>query len=325
MKHDAIASVVKRIGGNPWARRLTYAIRNRRVFDDLYQHDRMLADRVRLDAYRAAFAKYIKPGDVVVDLGTGTGVLAFLAARAGARVVHAIDHGPIIELAREVARDNGITNVVFHRCHSTSFELPKRADVIIHEQIGDSAYDERVIENIADLRKRVLKPGGRILPDKLAMFVEPVELKDGFDASFAWQQRIDGISFRALRARSATQPHSYWYRAFRPFPFGRFLGEPAPLVDIDLSKAVRGDLPRRLSSERTVVSPAGRFDGFCVYFNARFNGEVSFSSSPAGRPTNWGNALLRVEPREVGPGESIRLHLKAKDLADPESWHWTAD
>ena len=92
-------SVGQRVGQSAAARRLIYAVRNRSLFTDLFTHERMLSDRVRVDTYHAAIFKHVKPGDVVVDLGTGTGVLAFFAANAGAREVHAIEHGPMAEAA----------------------------------------------------------------------------------------------------------------------------------------------------------------------------------------------------------------------------------
>mgnify|MGYP006317027487 CR=1 FL=1 len=48
-------------------------------------HRLMLDDEVRIDAFASALAKVIRPGDTVVDVGTGTGVLAFLAKKAGAK------------------------------------------------------------------------------------------------------------------------------------------------------------------------------------------------------------------------------------------------
>jgi type I protein arginine methyltransferase len=320
LSHRALA-LGHRFADHPRVHRLLYALRNRRGFTDLYQHDRMLADEARIDAYRDAFARHVKADDVVVDLGTGTGVLAFLAARSGARVVHAIEHGVVVELAEAVARDNGIENVEFHRMHSTTFELDEKADVIIHEQIGDALFDEGVIANIGDLRDRVLKPGGLILPGRLELFVEPVQLLDGLNAPFAWQQQIEGIDFRALANAPDAESHGYRYRVFRPFPFQQFLCETEPVLEIDLLTVDPADTARLISYERPVTVP-GRIDGLCVYFRASFDDEISFSSSPEERPTNWGTPLWRVEPRDVAPGDSVRLDLEARDLASPRSWRW---
>lgn len=318
---NSLLSFGTRLGRSEPVRRLTYAIRNRFTFDDLYQHDRMLADAVRMDAYRAAIAKHVGPGDVVVDLGTGSGVLAFLAARNGAKRVHAVEHGDMIELAKATAQANSIDNVVFHKTHSTRFDPGEPVDVILHEQIGDALFDERVIDNVADLRDRLLKPGGKILPAYLSMYIEPVQLLDGAAAPFVWQQEIDGISFANLSSVSHTQPHSYRYRVFRPFPFERLLCEPEPVVEISLYDAYPESLPRTISYRRDAVTD-GRLDGFVVYFKARFDDDISFTSSPEDRMTSWATPLLRVAPRTVQTGEPIGLNLVTGDLARPSTWHW---
>ena len=73
-------------------------------------HIRMLADNIRVEAYRRAIFKTVRKGDRVVDIGTGTGILAFFALQAGARRVYAIETGPIIEVAKKTARDNGFSD-----------------------------------------------------------------------------------------------------------------------------------------------------------------------------------------------------------------------
>src|SRR5439155_8260682 len=55
------------------------------TFDSAAIHVQMLDDRPRTEAFIAALRDAVRPDDVVVDLGTGTGVLALCAAEAGAR------------------------------------------------------------------------------------------------------------------------------------------------------------------------------------------------------------------------------------------------
>lgn len=311
----------ERVSRDPRVQKLLYPLRNRRAFADLYQHDRMLGDDVRVDSYWQAIEKHIGPGDVVIDLGTGTGVLALFAALQGARV-HAIEHGPIIEAAKAVARDNGIETIEFHRVNSRDFDLPDKVDAIVHEQIGEAAYDERLVENIGDLRDRLLKPGGKILPHQLDLYMEPVQLREDLRAPFAWQQKLHGIDFRAVEG-FAQHTHRYLYRVANPFPFGHFLCEPEPVVEIDLLRATADDLPQTIAYERQVTQ-AGHFDGYCVYFDARFDDEVWFTSSPAAGGTSWGAPHMRTPTREVEPGDTIRLELTAGDLAAPATWDWGA-
>jgi len=76
-------------------------------FGSPYLHERMLLDKIRCDAYREAIQGTVKPGDVVVDLGAGTGLLSFFAAQAGARHVYAIEMSGIAEVAAELIEANG--------------------------------------------------------------------------------------------------------------------------------------------------------------------------------------------------------------------------
>ena len=137
---------------------------NGRYFSDFYEQERMLADKPRMEFYRAAIQRHIQPGDRVIDLGTGTGILAALASRRGAAKVYAIDHSSILETARTLAQANRIERVDFIATHSTEFSLSERVDVIVHEQMGDCLFDEAMVANVCDLRDRLLKPDGLILP-----------------------------------------------------------------------------------------------------------------------------------------------------------------
>ncbi len=138
----------------------TYQKVNKEAFDHLREHELMLIDRQRVDAYHTAITRYVHPGDTVIDLGTGVGILAFFAAKQGAKKVYAIDHSSIISLAEQVAKFNQIDRVEFIEIHSSQFTLDTPVDVIVHDQIGNFLLDEDMVENICDLRNRLLKKAG---------------------------------------------------------------------------------------------------------------------------------------------------------------------
>ncbi len=117
----------------------------------------MLADTVRNKSYHDAIKRYIKPGDVVVDLGTGTGILSFYAAEQKPKRIYAIDHSDIIKVARRIAEHNNISNIEFVQTNSRDFAPPENVDIILQEQMGDNLFNENMVQDVLDLKDRLLK------------------------------------------------------------------------------------------------------------------------------------------------------------------------
>jgi type I protein arginine methyltransferase len=309
---------------SPLVRSLLYSDHNAQLFGDLRQHEWMLSCRVRVDTYHAAIQKHVHEGDRVVDLGTGTGVLALFASKKKPRHIDAIDHGEMIELARRLAEDNGVTAISFHRCHSSKFEPAEPADVIIQEQIGDFLLDEDMIRNVCDLRDRVLAPGGRILPSRFALFVEPATVQPGERSAFIWEHRdLHGIDFGA--ARDWLADASPRFGRVDPFcnadrcPVSALLCAPQPIHAFDLMTVWPDALPKQFSSERRIIRD-GVLDGFCLYFEVGFDDEIGFRTGPFDPPTSWRYQLYRVEPTACHAGDLIRLTLDIGEPTDIESW-----
>lgn len=297
---------------------------NGRYFADFYEQERMLADQPRMNFYNNAIARHIQPGDRVIDLGTGTGILAALASRRGAAKVYAIDHSDILQHARTIAAHNEISNVEFIRIHSSEFLLSEKVDVILHEQMGDCLFDEAMVTNVADLRDRLLKPGGMIVPSKFELYCEPVKLKDERLVPFLWEQNVHGYDYSCME-RSRPQEPEYYHRCSSDLGFvDHFLGHPEPALSIDLHTLNESDLPLDLRFTRTVVNE-GRLDGYAVYFRACVDDDLTLSSGPLDRDRapHWGFRFLRTDRDDFQAGDQIEVQLRVGRWPDLNSWRWS--
>lgn len=303
-----------------------YDQKNAREFESVCWHEAMLADRERVDKYYQAIRKGVKTGDIVVDIGTGTGILSFFAAQS-AGMVYAVEHADVLEIAEKVRDDNGIENVAFIRCNSRDLELPLRADVIIHEQIaGENPLSENMIGNLLDARRRLLKPGGRIIPGRFEIFVEPIELKDEHVIPFLWEMKVKDIDFRSTapqsRPMSGRKITNHERRTISIAMVKHCLCEPKPIIRFDIETMNEDDIPKRVRYRNTAASD-GRIDGLCIYFKASFDDEIAIETAPTAPMTSWAMLMYRMEQTRVGRGETVEYELEIESILDDRTWAFT--
>jgi SAM-dependent methyltransferase len=267
-------------------------------------HREYLSDPARLSAFARAIQETVKPGDVVVDLGAGTGILGLLACRAGARKVYAIDAGGMIEVARAICRANGFGDrVEFIKDVSTRATLPERADVIVADQIGRFGFEAGVLQFFADARARLLKPGGAIVPTALELWVAPVESPELFAQVEFWKTAPGGFDFQPARSWAANTGYPAKLRG------EQLLGDPAAGLSLDLSRPSLG----KLALAATVsVTRAGTLHGVGGWFSARLSPSVTMSNSPlAAAPIKRRNVFFPIdEPVSVAPGDQVKVDMR---------------
>ncbi|ATC65381.1 SAM-dependent methyltransferase [Nibricoccus aquaticus] len=297
---------------------------NHRYFASLHEQERMLADRQRMNFYHAAISRHIKPGARVIDLGTGTGILAAFASRAGAAKVYAIDHSKILDHAKEIAAHNRLENVEFVAKHSKEFSLTEKVDVILHEQMGDCLFDEAMVANISDLRERLLKPGGLIVPSRFELFCEPIKVRDERLVPFIWEMTVKGYDYGCMERSRPQEPAYYRLVSTDLGIIDHYLGKPEPVLSFDLHTVNEAELPQEIRFSRTVVN-AGRLDGYVVFFRAMVDEDLSLSSSPLDpqRAPHWGFRILRTDRDDFVVGDVIEVTLKVEKWPVLETWRWS--
>jgi len=248
-------------------------------------HVEMLNDRVRTSRFIAAIREVVRPGDVVVEIGAGTGVLSVAAAQAGARHVYAIEASGIGKSARAIFEANGLQErITLLEGWSTRTVLPERADVMISEMIGNEPLAEQVLEITLDAQKRFLKPEARLVPEKMRVFGLPVHIpaevlsKYTFteETLMSWRSWYE-TDFGPLLEAERNAPHVFYLNPYKARQW-QTLSEPVLLADLDFKHTEQSVVDNRAEVRATV---AGRVNGFIIYFELQLGPTIQFSTHPA--------------------------------------------
>jgi hypothetical protein len=233
-------------------------------------HIAMLEDRVRTARFCEAIRALVRPSDVVVDIGTGTGVLATCAALAGARKVFAIESTAIAEVAERVFVENEVAErIQLVRERSTHASLPERGQLLVTEMIGNDPLDEHIIEIIADARRRLLVPDARIIPSSIDVLAVPVDIPaDLFEKHVFMAHRIEayradsGVSLASLLEHTLGPAQPIMIRTSDACSWPP-VGEIATVASIDLTASPPVSFQQKLRFEmRVPVARPGVFLAF---------------------------------------------------------------
>lgn len=267
----------------------------------------------------------MRPGDVVLDLGCGSGIFSFVAARRGCRKVYAVDGSPIIEEARAAARRNGLDGrIEFIRTRFEDLELPERADLIVHELIGSRFWDEDLLRIVVQARERHLERRGRLLPWRIDVLVVPTSLVSDLERSLAfWQRRRYGFdlgNFGRLAFRQAVgdvlSPANVDLRSS-----SSFLARPKTILRLDLRRAQ--SLPAKIGTSFR-LKRGQRLTGLCAFLRVHLDAKRSFATAPRRTGNHWGQVFLPTfEPKVIE--RDAQLDVTLSMAADAKDWRWTLD
>jgi SAM-dependent methyltransferase len=279
---------------------------------NILSHQRsLLEDSVRTDAFATAIARVVRAGDVVLDLGSGTGVLAILACRAGARRVFAVERGHIADVAAMLVDANGCAGRVdVLHARSQDVGLPEPASVLVTETLGNLGFDEQILASVLDARQRLLTPDARIIPARVALFAAPVDAARVYEREVAsWSAPRYGVDFALVRTFAANQ--------VRIVDIDDTLAPAARLVEIDLATA---QSPAVEGAARFSIARDGVMHGFAGWFDATLADGIRISNEPPLKTPNWRQALLPLDAAvAVARGDEVALQIES---ADGSNWRW---
>ena len=270
----------------------------------LDEHRQYLADLSRIEAFRLAIHEVVKPGDVVLDLASGTGILGLLACKAGAERVYSIEVGPMIGLAHEISKANGFADrTTFIKGLSSHVNLPQRVDVVVADQIGNFGFNAGILEYFNDARERFLKPGGAMIPSCMELYVAPVNCPTIFDNIEFWNRSPAGFEFGPARTIAANTGYQVKFHS------EDLMGEPVRLTSIDLSTAT--EVPIVVNSSVT-IERNGTLHGIGGWFTASLSRNVSISNSPlAEYPIERRQVFFPIDrPVSVSKGDCVQIRMQ---------------
>ncbi len=276
----------------------------------------MLMSEGRMSAYVSAIRDAVRRDDVVLDIGTGTGVMALLACQCGAKRVYAIEPSDVIVLARQAAKDNGVADrISFHRAFSTELELPERCDVLLSDLRGSTPCFSSHLADLMDARTRLLKPAARWTCQVDTLFVGVVEMpKRALQLQVAWDGSRWGLDLSSALPFASNQisPH---------------LCHPSDLLGRGRSWA-RIDYPRLTSphvrgATTLAIERDGPAHGLQIWFEAELFGGARMSNAP-GEPDGVYSRMFLPWPETLNlcAGDAVEVQIDAVHSGHEYWWNW---
>ncbi|MDE0766942.1 MAG: 50S ribosomal protein L11 methyltransferase [Opitutaceae bacterium] len=302
-------------------------------YGDLTLQRAMVSDQVRTDAFADAIAEVVKDGDRVLDVGTGTGLLAMLSAKAGAEKVFGIDQASVAELATKLVEHNGLSDKVeIIKGNAKNLQLPEKVDVLVSEWLGHFGFVETMLDDVIVARDKNLKPNGTMLPCGIELFMAPISVPwiYGESGPGFWDFPVHGIDYSPLEEMELKQAIA----GKSVVPVDALLSRGESLMAFDL-KTVQRDDPWRSGDLEFVIEEDGRMDGFVGWFTSDLSPEITLDTGPGSIPTHWGQTHLMFPPRDVKKGDALKAHfalnrhpfeersLELKLTVDEETIHYT--
>lgn len=266
-------------------------------------HGQMLADSERNGAFERAIARAVSKGGTLLDIGTGSGLLALMAARAGATSVYACEaNTALAETAREIVALNGYGDVI-QVIPKRSTELTRDgdlgggADVIVAEVFSDDVVGEGALPTLQHAAAELARPGARIIPASASARI-----------ALAYRE-YKGRNLRDVEGFDLS-PFERHFPPHRPLLIGdknlHLRSEPRTLFEFDFQ---RGTPFRNERAELRLTASGGAANGVVRWIRLQLDEQEIYENAPQqGKQSHWGAWFDPLPGEALEAGESISLH-----------------
>jgi protein arginine N-methyltransferase 7 len=273
-------------------------------------HFAMLNDQDRNQAYRRAIRAVVRPGDLVLDIGTGAGLLALLAAEAGAGLVVTCEMEPVIAaVARQIMVDNGVADRVrVVQAKSTQLrvgvDLPRRADVLVTEIFDCGLLGEGALPTLAHASRELLRDQATLVPRGARLWGQLVESEELYGRNDATS--VCGFDIAAFQQFRSMEYFSTYLSTYRH----RMISDPFPLLDADLRA---GEAPRHQRLQVPALT-FGTAHAVVMWFELDMADGVVLSNGVEKTGTHWRQAVQTIDhPIPCAPGRPVELMVTHDD------------
>lgn len=274
-------------------------------------HFPMMNDAFRNQAYERAIRSVVGPDSRVLDIGTGAGLLAMMAARAGAAKVTTCEMVSVVaEKAAEIIALNGYADrvtVLAKKSNDVKVgpgeEMSEPADILVSEILSSDLLGEGVLPAMEDARGRLLKQGGRLIPEAGAV---AAFLAGGDDLELrAFANTAAGFDVSPFNEFS---PHRFSIRRIN-YPYARYSDDFDVFAFDFVNTAHFPAETRRLSIK---VTDTGRCQGVVQWIRLQLADE-RFENHPdlPNAASGWAH-MFHAFPQPVDVKRGQVLHLLAE-------------
>ena len=259
-------------------------------------HEDMIKDTTRTVSYKNAIMRnaYLFKDKVVLDIGCGTGILSFFAAKAGARHVYGVDCADIINYAREIVRINGFADrITLIKGKVEELELPvDRVDIIISEWMGYFLIYEGMLDSVLFARDKWLNPRGMLFPDKARIWLAAIEDGKFKKSKIEFWNDVYGIKMQPMRSSVLIEP------IVDVVENGNIISSMSPIFEVDLEKVTKEELCF-VSSFKMQFTRKDLMHGMVGWFEVGFthcHKPVTLTTSPKFKSTHWKHTIFYFDP-----------------------------